>query len=899
MLVRIRLWLASVLRRRRFDADLEDELAFHLRARAQDLRRRGVPPAEAERQARLELGSLEKYKDEVRDVRAGVWVEQLRQDLRYGARAIARRPGFAAAATLTLALGIGATATVFALLDVVLLRPLPVSDPDALAHIYTSCRRGDVYCSSSYPEYLDYRAQSRTFADMAAFAAMDLNLPAGSARWVGRGLLVSTNYFTLLGVAPHAGRFFSPSWDVGSDPPVVLGYEAWRSRFAASPEVIGRIVHVSGATFRVVGVAPPGFRGTRLDERPDVWIPIDNVSLLPARGSDPPGAQVRVGSDMLANRGRRWIGGTVGRLRPGLTIAQAQADMRAISDGLQETDPTRDGRFVTVEAARRAALPAEAGADLTRFVALLMGGVCAALLIACANIAGLLLARGAARRPELELRRALGADRGRLIRQLLTEYVLLALAGTLGGLVVARWAMSVLAGYDLPGAVPVASLDLGLDPRVLAFALVLLAVTGAFGLLPALGTTRGLSAATGSRTTGEGTGRVRGQGVLLGVQAAVTIVLLIGAGLFIRSLQHGLALDLGLTRRPVVLALAAPALEGYPPERVRAVLGEATARLAGLPGVTAASVATRPPLANGDGFGAQDVEGYAPGPGEEMRFESNFVGPDYFRALGIEIRAGREFTGADREGAPLVGVISDTMARRYWAGRDPIGTRVTSRSFPAPIEVVGVVRDVTVGLDGAAEPFVYLPFLQHPRFLAAPRPMVLLVRTEANPSPLATSVRRVLHEIDPSLPVAEITTLDARIGELLMPQRFGSTLLSTLAGVTLLLVAVGVVGTVSYGVSRRRREIGVRLTLGARRHQVVAAMTRGTLLPVGAGVVAGMAAAVALGSVVSSFLYGITPADLVTLGGAGAVLAATAGIASFVPAWRAAGVDPSEVLRAE
>lgn len=603
--------------------------------------------------------------------------------------------------------------------------------------------------------------------------------------------------------------------------------------------------------------------------------------------------------DLLTGRSTRWINGTVGRLRPGLTIAQAQADMRAISDGLQATDPERDRRFVTVEPARRAALPAAAAADITRFVALLMGGVCATLLIACANIAGLLLARGAARRPELELRRALGATRGRLIRQLLTEYVLLALAGTLGGLFVARWAMSVLAGYALPGAVSVASLDLGLNPRVLAFALVLLGVTGAFGMLPALGTTRGLSATTGGRTTGEGTGRVRGQGMLLGVQAAVTIVLLIGAGLFIRSLQHGLALDLGLTRRPVILAQAAPALEGYPPERARTVLSEARARLAGLPGVTAASVARRLPLATGSGFQAQGIEDYTPGPGEEMRFESNFVGPDYFRALGIEIRAGREFTDADREGAPLVAVISETMARRYWAGRDPLGRRITSRSFPAPIEVVGVVRDVTVGLDGTAEPYVYLPFVQHPRFLTAPATMVLLVRTESNPSPLAAWVRRVLHEIDPSLPVAQVTTLEARIGELLMPQRLGSALLSTLAGLTLLLVAVGVVGTVGYGVSRRRREIGVRLMLGARRHQVVAAMTRGTLLPVGAGIVAGMAGAVALGSVVSSFLYGIAPTDVVTLGGAVALLAAAAGIASFVPAWRAAGADPSEVLRAE
>jgi predicted permease len=823
------------------------------------------------------------------DGRGRPWSDFL-QDARYGARMLSRRPGFAAAATLTLTLGIGATATVFALLDVVLLRPLPVSDPGTLAHLYTSCQRGEVYCVSSYPEFLDYRGQSRTFEDMAAFHPMELSIGDESAPWVGRGLLVSTSYFSMLGVAPHQGALFAPTRDVQSDPPLVLSYEAWRSRFGASPQAIGRLVSVSGARFRVVGVAPPGFRGTRLAERPDLFIPIENYQLLPQ-------GMARAGT--LTDRSTRWISGIVARLKPGQPIAQAQADMRAVSDGLQTSDSTRAGRFITVETARRAALPPEAAADIRRFVLLLMGGVAATLLIACANIAGLQLARGAARRPELELRRALGARRGRLVRQLLTEYMWLALFGTVGGLLLARWAMGFLADYDLPGGVSVGSLALDLNARVMACALVLLALTGAFGLLPALGITRGMSATTGSRTIGEGAGRVRAQSVLIGVQAAVTLVLLIAAGLFIRSLQNGLALDLGLTRRPVVMAYTAPALAGYPPPRARAVLSEAIERLGAMPGVTAASVARVPPLTPGSGFAAQAIDGYSPAANERIRFEANFVGPDYFRTLGIKINAGREFTTADREGAPLVGVISDTMARRFFAGREPIGSRITSRSFPTPIEIVGVARDVTVGLEGAAEPFVYLPFHQHLRFVVTTRPMVLFVRTESNPAPVAGSIRRVLQEIDPSMPVIQVTTLDAQIGDLLMPQRFGTTLLSTMAGLTLLLVVVGVVGTVGYEVSRRRREIGVRLTLGATRRQVVVAMIRGTLLPVAAGVVAGVAGALALGSLVSSFLHGITPTDIMTLGSAAAVLAVGAGAASFVPAWRAAGADPSEVLRAE
>lgn len=889
MLTRTRLWLASLLKRRQFDRDLADELTFHMRARAEHLRREGVPASEAERRTRLEFGSPDKYQEEVRDVRTGAWVEQLRQDVRYGVRLLLNRPGVAVAAILTLALGIGATATVFSLLDVVLLRPLPVRNPEELAHIYDSCQRGDVYCDMSYPEYLDYRSQSRTFVDLAAFDPVDVSVGADSGSWIGRGLLVSTNYFSLLGIAPHAGQLFSPDWNVTGDPPVVLSHDTWLMRFGGDSTVVGETIRLSGSAFRIVGVAPREFRGTRLDMRPDLFVPIDNVSLLPA------GA----GRDMLAGRDMDWVNGTIGRLRPGMTLPQAQADMRAISDGLQAADPGRGGTFVTVEDARRAALPPTAAADITRFVALLMGGVSATLLIACVNIAGLLLARGAARRPEFQLRRALGASRVQLVRQLLAEYLLLALAGTVGGIAVATWAMPLMAAYELPGALAVASLDLGLNVRVLLFAAVLLVITGFFGLVPALGTTRGLAATTASRTTGEGTGRLRGQAVLLGGQVAVTIVLLVGAGLFIRSLQQGLAIDVGLTSRPVVMAQIVPALERYPAERTQAVLDKATARLASLPGVEAASAATRLPLTTGSGFRAQDIEGYSRRPGDEMRFESNFVWPGYFSVLGIGIRAGREFADSDREGAPLVAVISETMARRYWAGRDPIGTHLGSRSFREPVEIVGVARDIRVGLDGIAEPFVYLPLRQHPRFLSAPRSMVLLARAESKPTALAASMRRVLREVDPSLPVTTITTLDAQIAGLLMPQRLGSALLSTLATLTVVLVTVGVVGTVGYGISRRRREIGVRLALGARRAQVVRAMTRGALVPVAVGVLVGLSGAVALGSLVSSFLYGIEPTDIVTLTTAIIVVALFAGLASFVPAWRASGVNPTEVLRAE
>ena len=287
MWTRWRLWLASILRRREFDRVIDAELRFHLQARVEHLQREGVPHAEAERQARLEIGAPERYKDELRDMRRGAWVEQLGQDLRYGARVLLGRPGFTVAATVTLALGVGATATVFSLLDVVLLRSLPVRDPHELAHIYTSCRAGDVYCSSSYPEYLDYRSQSRTFADMAAFQPMEVSVSGDFGSWVGTALLVSTNYFSLLGVAPLAGQLISPAWNVAADPPVVLAHDTWVTHFGGDSSIIGRRLRLSGGSFRIVGVAPSWFNGTRLEMRPDLWMPIENISLLPVGASDP------------------------------------------------------------------------------------------------------------------------------------------------------------------------------------------------------------------------------------------------------------------------------------------------------------------------------------------------------------------------------------------------------------------------------------------------------------------------------------------------------------------------------------------------------------------------------------------------------------------------------------
>jgi predicted permease len=878
---RLRLWLSAVLGRRRFDDNLSDEMRFHLDTRAEHWRRQGVPPAEAARRARLEFGSPDKAIEQVRDVRRGLWFEQLRQDLRHGARGLLRRPLVTLSAVATLALGTGATATVFSLIDAALLRPLPAADASDLAHVYTSCRLGQAYCASSFPEFLDYRSRSRTFTDMAAFSPMLAHVSSTAGNWVARTQLVSDNYFPLLGMTPHTGRLLGPG-DGDGEPAAVLDYDVWQSRFGGDQAVVGTLVRVSGASFRVVGVTPPGFRGTRLDIAPEVWIPLEQIVNLPG-----------FGIDRLEERGARWIQGTVGRLASGATLAQAQADMALLTEALDASDPTRQARFITVEPARSAALPPAAAGDIRRFMLLLFGGVGATLFIACANVAGLQLARGAARRHELAMRRALGAGRGRLVRQLLAESFLLATVGTALGLLVARWAMQALTAYDLPGALPVAVLDAALGGRVLACAAVLLVITTLFGLVPAFGATRRLGA--GARVAGDG-GSLRGQRLLLGAQAAVTIVLLLGAGLFIRSLQNGLALDLGLTTQGVVMAQVAPGMEGYGPEAAEVALTSVADGLATWPGVMAASVSMRPPLRTGIGLLADEVVGYARGPDEEIRFEANAVQPGYFDALGIERLAGRLIASTDRDGTPLVGVISSTMARQYWAGRDPIGGRF--RSSLGDIQVVGVVDDVRLGLTDDAEAFIYVPLAQHPEVFDTPATMTVLARA-SNVEALASSMRAIITDIDPRLPVPSITTLEADVATRLMPQRLGSALLSALAGLAVLLVAVGIVGTVAYGVARRRREIGIRLALGAQRTSVTRTMTRAALEPVALGLAAGAAATLLLGRFVAGFMYGVTPTDGPTFAAAVLLLGGIAAVAAWVPARRATRVAPSEVFAAE
>ncbi len=818
------------------------------------------------------------------------------QDIKYAIRSFAKNPGFTFAVLLTLALAIGANTAIFTMVDAVLLRPLPVHEPSELADIYTSCRRGFTYCTSSYPDFLDYRERNRSFTDMAAFAGTDVTLnDSEGARLVG-ALLVTGNYFSMLSVNASPGRMILPDDDRLGNPRavIVLSHRVWTNDFGQDPGVIGHDVRLNDSPYTVIGVAPKNFRGTRLSQSPDMWIPFSSLSMI-ATGRF---AQ----SDPLVLRNTRWIGGVIGRRRSDVTIEQARADMISVSDGLRGEYPTRGGRTITTEAMRSVTLPATSGRDIVRFVTLLMVVVGTALLIACANIANLLLARAAARRREIGVRIALGAGRGRLVRQLLTESLILSAGGALAGLAIASIALSFLSGYALPGFVSIASLDLTLDGRVVAFTGAVALFTGLlFGLAPALQTTslNLTESLKGQSSDARLGGIMKTRGILLSIQTAMALVLLIGAGLFVRSLQNGLDADVGFETRNLAMASFNLARRQYSEPQGLRFVQDFTERARQLPGTANVSSSVYPPLArSGSGFFIY-IDGYTPAEGEELRIEANWVGPDYFRTMGIRLINGRDISGQDRLGAPNVAVINETMARRWWPGEDSVGRtfRMHGDGSGSEVLIVGLAQDVKYGLNQDPEPFIYYPMAQHMgRALSR---INLLVATDAAPANVLPTLRQHMRELDPDLVVSELTTLQNRFAEYLMPQRMGTTLLSTLGGLTVLLTVVGISGVVAYAVNQRRREIGIRIALGAASTHILRVIVSGAMIPVAVGVVAGLVAAFGVTRLITNFMFGVAPTDPITFFTVPLLMASVALVAAYLPARKATVVNPTEALRSE
>jgi predicted permease len=798
---------------------------------------------------------------------------------------VVRSPGFAALAVVMLGLGIGATTTIFSVINALFLRPpAQVGEPERLVSIFTSDFSGPAFGTSSYLDYLDFAAGVPALASVAATSPRPFSVATGGESFRTLGELVTDNYFEVLQVALSAGAGFVPG---SSETQAVISHGLWTRLFGGDRGVIGRTLRLSGHTFTIVGVAPAGFSGSIRGVRMDVWL-----SLAAQRVLDP-------ADDWLEERGDRGLA-LIGRLRDGATPEQAKDHLAVLAARLhgaypeQWTDVAGKPRRVTVLPEREARIFPSIRGTVTQFLGLLMGVASLVLLVCCANLANLLLARATVRRRELAVRLALGGGRGRLVRQLLTEGLVLAALGGAGGVGLALWATDVLGAFQPPLPVPVA-LDFPLDGRILLFTLFVSAATVVLSaLVPALRATR-LDAATalrGDLSASAGARRFGLRDALVVGQVALSLVVLAVAGLFITSLRHAVRLDPGFRQEGLALLRVELGVQGYDSARGQAFYAELERRARALPGVQAAALAEILPLGLTGQRRGVEVEGYAPAEGEDMEFGVNTVSAGYFETMGIGIVRGRGFEPGDRAGAKPVAVVNESFARRFWPGENPIGRRF-STGRAGVREVVGVARDGKYrSISEDPQPHFYEPFGQ------AYEPDMVLVARGTNPEALLAPLAREAHALDPELPL-EASTMAEHLGLAVLPQRIGSAVLASFGAITAMLAALGLYGVMSYVVSQRMREIGIRVALGARGRDVRMLVLRRALAVTITGLAIGLVGAAVAGRLLETFLVNVSPSDPATLVAVTGLFTAVALLASWLPARRAAAVDPVLALRSE
>jgi predicted permease len=813
------------------------------------------------------------------------------QDIRYGIRSWRKAPGFAAIVVIVLALGIAANTIVFSVIETLFFEPFPVRQASELVVVRGS-RTGSgsrEAAQISYPNVKDLRDRSRAFASLAAYSGpMTLTMLNESAPQRLFGELVTGSYFETLGLTPAKGRFFLPEEDAVPDaaPVLVLTYGAWLHRFNGAPDIIGRSVRINGVTFSVIGVAPDGFKGLDAVFGPDVWIPTMMApQVLPAQSRD-----------WLENRSALAFQ-AVGRLKPGVTRQQASSDLTTIAAALEKEYPDANrGRGITVDPLTRAALADSGGISAVAISAVLLMIPGLILLIACSNVANLLLARAVGRRPEIAVRLALGAGRGRLVRQLLTESVLLAAVSGLAGFGLALLGGRLLWSFR-PPEFAANLIDLHVNGSVMIFAaLVSLTTALIFGIVPAWQSTR-TDVVRALNETARSIGRARGGitvgKVLLAGQVALSLVSLITAGLLVRSLQHAYAVDPGFETRRLGIALISPGQVGYSRVRTEAFYRDVRARLAATPGIVDASWATHLPL-----FGHPSRSIVIPGREERDRTSPlmtvvNAIDLHYFATTGIPLTEGRDFADSDREGTASVAIVNETLAVRAWPGLDPMGREFRLNGDSTVWRIVGVSKTANYGsLGEAPQPCVYLPLRQ-----AFSDAAVLYVRTEGDPEQILSTVQRQIRGLDSRIDVGDVRTIQKVIGQALFGATAGVGLLGTFGLIALALATFGLYGAMSHNLRQRRREVGLRMALGARRRTVVGLMLREEVSVVGAGMAIGIAASFAVGAGLSRIIYGVTAADPLGLLAASAVLAIAATTACALPAYRASGRDPQTALR--
>ncbi len=814
-------------------------------------------------------------------------MSDLLADLRYALRLATLSPVFTGAAILTLALGIGATTAIYALADATLLRPLPVGDVDSLY---------GTRWSASYPAFRDYLARTDTFDGVVAFSGRDtFSLQRGNSTELAAGAFVSGNYFDVLGIGPQLGRILLPADEgaQGGALVAVLSDRYWRTQCNADPAIVGTTLRVNGRAALVVGVAARGFRGVTLQADPAFWMPLSSFREIET-------APFFRRVDPLKSRGLVWLR-LVMRLKPGVTPEQAGAVIAATYKANHAADPeaARDAdEAAQIHPLKATAVGFSTQRDLSRFLLLLGGVVGFTLLVACANLANMLLVRATARRREIAVRLALGASRGRLVRQMLTENLLLALAGGAAGLFVAQWMIALLARFQLPGEIPIEGLRLGLGWRSLTAALAAsLGTAVLFGLVPALRASA-LGIVGALRGQVRTTSRHRLRGALITAQVALSLVLLAGGALFVRGLERALRTELGFRSEGVATASVDLGLARYEAARARQFYDSALDRLYALPSVRAAAWASHVPM-RGVMMWTIEVDGFTPPKGRSVHADIAYVYGRYFPALGIPVLEGRALDARDREGAPLAAVVNRAMAAKFWAGRAALGGRFRFDEKGPWVDVVGIAGDVRGrAIDEEVMPTMYLPFLQHQEDTLL-NAATLIVRTDREAGSMGSALVSAVRGVDGNLPVDRVMTLDDHVRAQVLPQRMGVRLFTFFGLVALVIATVGIYGVASAAVVERTRELGIRMALGARAQQVVALVQRQTLAPVGAGIVLGLLLAVWTAKLVGALLYGLDPDDPMAFTAVALALAAVALLAAWVPARRAARVDPAITLRSE
>jgi predicted permease len=894
----------SIVRRARAEKDLDDELSFHLAMQVRAVRDAGVSETEAKRRARLELGGVSQTKERCRDVWPLRWARDLLRDVRYALRGLRRSPAFASIAVIVLALGIGANTALFSVTSAVLLRPLPYPDANRLVRIWTAMP-DHVYprSGSSLPDYRTWRAANRSFDEMGASHNTVYNLTGVDPPERLFATRMTASMWKVLKPQPLLGRlFFDDAEQWGQHRVVVLGEGLWRRRFGADDSILNRTIQLNGQSFTVMGVVPSSFQYP--DAGTELWTP---ESYAP--------------TDAMGTRANHFLD-VIGRLKPGVTALRAQADLSVIAAQIRTEFAENAGIDVTIRDWRDAIV-----GDVRPMLLLLLGAVSVVLLIACANVANLVLARSIARRQEFTVRVAIGAGRGRLARQLLSENILLASLGAIVGLGLAYLLVRALTGLG-PIGLPRLR-EVTLDGAAIGVAAGLAMLTGiGFGVWP-LWQLRDVDLANdlkeSARPAGSGTRQVRGRRVLLIAEVSLSLVLLIAAGLLIVSLVRLQQVDPGFRPDHVLTAsVSLPAGRYRHPDQIAVFVGELTGQIAAVPGVRLAGAGTGVPLGR-TGWGKYfSVDGRAAplSLAQVPNVEYRQITPDYFRALGATLSRGRAFTERDDARRPAVAVVNETLVRRFWPGEDPIGQRVSLappeslvaseiasaiatgelpkgfQQFPR-LTVVGVVQDIREdGFDRDARPMVYVPLVQaRPPHEEAARSFFLVVRTDTDPLARRRPIEAVVHRLDPNLPLANVRTMEASVAESLARRRFGMLLLGGLAGVALILVIAGLYGVMTYVLNQRRREFGVRLALGATPRDLIALVLSQGLQVMSIGIPLGLLLAGAVSRVVSGQLFGVKPLDPAIYAASALGMLLVALFACAMPALRAGRVDPVIALR--